>query len=190
MRHSASSSSISSTSSLTTSTTSSTNTQHTTHHPSVTNHRFVHILLAVYSYNVCCFGNSCSLPSFLPPSLSSSVHPSGGGHYGESEVPSVVFRDRPSVKSLANRFERNNRRKSSIFSSNSARKKWRDFEKKVTCTLTPPPSLSPSLAPSLPLSLPRSLSPSLSPSLSHPLPPHSLDYRCHNESFDYISTID
>ena len=50
----------------------------------------------------------------------------------ESEATSAVFRDRPSVKSLAHRFERNSsRRKSSVFSSSSARKKWRDFEKKV-----------------------------------------------------------
>ena len=56
----------------------------------------------------------------------------GVSQEAESEVHSVVFRDRPSVKSLANRFERNSsRRKSSVFTSNSARKKWRDFEKKV-----------------------------------------------------------
>ena len=67
--------------------------------------------------------------------LSSSAHSSGVvgvSQEAESEVHSVVFRDRLSVKSLANRFERNSsRRKSSVFTSNSARKKWRDFEKKV-----------------------------------------------------------
>ena len=77
-----------------------------------------------------------TLTNLLPYS---STHPlaggEAGGHEVKSETSSVVFRDRPSVKSLANRFERNNRRKSSIFSSTSARKKWRDFEKKVRISL-------------------------------------------------------
>ena len=59
------------------------------------------------------------------PSISSSASATAG------DAEAVVLRERPSVKTLANRFERNSRRKSSIFSSSSAKKKWRDFEKKV-----------------------------------------------------------
>ena len=68
------------------------------------------------------------------------------GEAESSETTSVVFRDRPSVKSLATRFERNgSRRKSSVFSSTSARKKWRNFEKKVNSVhmqLPSPPTLT------------------------------------------------
>ena len=105
-------------------------------------------------------------------SFSSSAHSSAGVgvvQEAESEVTSVVFRDRPSVKSLASRFERNSsRRKTSVFSSTSARKRWRDFEKKVQL-LSPPLSLPFSFPPSLTLSLPISLFLSLSHSLSLPL---------------------
>jgi kinesin family protein 4/21/27 len=102
MRHSGSNSSLSSTSSAPSSTSSH---HHPSHHP----------------------------PNHIPPLSTHSSAGVGVAGEGEGEVHSVVFRDRPSVKSLANRFERNSsRRKTSVFSSSSARKKWRNFEKKIT----------------------------------------------------------
>ncbi|CAI8047575.1 Kinesin-like protein KIF21A [Geodia barretti] len=83
--------------------------------------------------------STSSSSSHPHPSHPLSSHSSASGGVGvsgeaeSSETTSVVFRDRPSVKTLATKFERNSsHRKSSVFTSTSARKKWRNFEKKIT----------------------------------------------------------
>ncbi len=66
------------------------------------------------------------------PSSALSVLSSSSSTTGSSYSATVVFRQQPSVNSTATAFDRNsNKRKSSVFSSDSARKKWRDLERKV-----------------------------------------------------------
>ena len=67
-------------------------------------------------------------PSALLSVLSSATTNSGSGYSA-----TVVFRQQPTAGgSTGSAFDRNsNKRKSSVFSSDSARKKWRDLERKV-----------------------------------------------------------